>query len=57
MRCTHWRIGSIHEFGTPEYDALIPLNKRQPGSRAVVRLDVDKVGTVCVNPNLHLKFR
>lgn len=40
-------VGTVHEFGTPEYDALLPPEKRKPGSRAVIMIDVDKVGTVC----------
>ncbi|KAJ2921374.1 hypothetical protein H1R20_g15718, partial [Candolleomyces eurysporus] len=39
--------GKVYEFGTPEYEELLPLNKRQPGSRAVIWVDVYKVGTSC----------
>jgi hypothetical protein len=36
----------VHEFGTPEYDALIPVADRKPGSRSAIVIDVHKVGTV-----------
>ncbi|KAG6817368.1 hypothetical protein H0H87_009555 [Tephrocybe sp. NHM501043] len=39
--------GTVHEFGTPEYDALLPLEKRKVGSRSIIMLDVFKVGTSC----------
>ncbi|KAF8965404.1 hypothetical protein BDZ97DRAFT_1658971 [Flammula alnicola] len=39
--------GFFHEIGTPEYEALIGSEKRLPGSRAVIGLDVHKVGTTC----------
>ncbi|KAI0369990.1 hypothetical protein BV20DRAFT_1052885 [Pilatotrama ljubarskyi] len=39
--------GTVHEFGTPEYDALIPHEKRRPGSRSAIVVDVHKVGTSC----------
>jgi len=38
--------GTVYEFGTPEYDAYIPASNRKAGSRAVVVIDVHKVGTV-----------
>ncbi len=38
--------GTIHEYGTPEYEALIPMSKRKPGSRAAIVLDIHKVGSV-----------
>jgi len=37
----------VHEFGTPEYDALIPVTDRKPGSRSAIVIDVHKVGTSC----------
>ncbi len=40
--------GTVHEFGTPEYDALIPAVQRRPGSRAAIVIDVRKVSTVRV---------
>lgn len=39
--------GTFYEFGTPEYDSLLPPGKRRPGSRAVIIVDVHKVGTSC----------
>ncbi|KAF5367763.1 hypothetical protein D9758_009841 [Tetrapyrgos nigripes] len=39
--------GIIHEFGSTEYNTLIPPETRQPGSRAVIMVDVHKVGTAC----------
>jgi len=39
--------GTVHEFGTPEYDALIPPKDRKMGSRCAVVIDVHKVGTSC----------
>jgi hypothetical protein len=36
----------VHEFGTPEYDALLPEGIRHAGSRAAIVLDVFKVSTV-----------
>ena len=38
----------MHEFGTPEYDALIPIVDRKPGSRGAIVVDVHKVGTVSI---------
>lgn len=38
--------GTVHEFGTPEYEALMPLRDRKPGSRAVIAIEVHKVRTV-----------
>ncbi|GLB41255.1 putative pfam:Pyridox_oxidase [Lyophyllum shimeji] len=39
--------GRVYEFGTPEYEALLPPEKRQPGSRSIIMIDVFKVGTSC----------
>ena len=39
--------GTVHEYGTPEYDALLPAHTRKPGSRAAIVVDVHKVGTSC----------
>lgn len=36
----------MYEFDTPEYNALIPLNQRQPGSRSAIVVDIHKVGSV-----------
>jgi len=42
-----WGNGTVHEFGTPEYESLIPPETRQPGSRAAIVVDVHKVGSSC----------
>ncbi|KAF9004556.1 hypothetical protein BDQ17DRAFT_1354214 [Cyathus striatus] len=39
--------GSVYEFGTPEYDALLPGGERTPGSRAAVVVDIYKVASTC----------
>ncbi|EEB93529.1 hypothetical protein MPER_07797 [Moniliophthora perniciosa FA553] len=39
--------GTVYEFGTPEYNSIIPPEQRSPGSRAVIMVDVHKVGTSC----------
>ncbi|KAJ4486576.1 hypothetical protein C8J55DRAFT_21211 [Lentinula edodes] len=39
--------GSVYEFGTTEYNELLPPDVRNPGSRAVIIVDVEKVGTSC----------
>ncbi|KAI0369987.1 hypothetical protein BV20DRAFT_967355 [Pilatotrama ljubarskyi] len=39
--------GTVHEFGTPEYDALIPPSARRPSSRAAIVIDIYKVSTSC----------
>ncbi|KAF5381690.1 hypothetical protein D9615_005597 [Tricholomella constricta] len=39
--------GTVYEFGTPEYEALLPPEKRQIGSRSVIMVDVFKVSTSC----------
>jgi len=39
--------GRVHEFGTPEYEARLPLEKRRPGSRAAIVIDVHRVATSC----------
>ncbi|KAF9043003.1 hypothetical protein BJ165DRAFT_1331510, partial [Panaeolus papilionaceus] len=39
--------GFFHEIGSPEYEALLPPNKRIPGSRAIIGLDIFKVATTC----------
>ncbi|KDQ51343.1 hypothetical protein JAAARDRAFT_41191 [Jaapia argillacea MUCL 33604] len=39
--------GTVHEFGTEEYNTLIPPQKRKPGSRAAIVINVYKVGTSC----------
>ncbi|EJF58548.1 hypothetical protein DICSQDRAFT_66872 [Dichomitus squalens LYAD-421 SS1] len=42
-----WGTGRVFEFGTPEYEELIPSEKRMTGSRAAIVVDVHKVGTSC----------
>ncbi|EGN94293.1 hypothetical protein SERLA73DRAFT_188095 [Serpula lacrymans var. lacrymans S7.3] len=39
--------GTFHEFGTPEFDEYVPLEGRKPGNRAVIVIDIYKVGTSC----------
>ncbi|KAH9931291.1 uncharacterized protein B0H18DRAFT_1083570 [Fomitopsis serialis] len=39
--------GRVLEFGTPEYEELLPPDVRHPGSRCVVVVDIHKVGTSC----------
>ncbi|KLO07052.1 hypothetical protein SCHPADRAFT_860666 [Schizopora paradoxa] len=39
--------GTVHELGTPEYEAKIPPSKRMPGSRSVIVIKVHRVGTSC----------
>ncbi|TFK34649.1 hypothetical protein BDQ12DRAFT_689317 [Crucibulum laeve] len=45
--CRLFGTGTVYEFGTPEYDTLLPAESRQPGSRSVIMVDVHKVGTSC----------
>ncbi|EMD41363.1 hypothetical protein CERSUDRAFT_109966 [Gelatoporia subvermispora B] len=45
--CRLFGRGKVYEFGTSEYDELIPVADRMPGSRAAVVIDVHKVGTSC----------
>ncbi|KDR70181.1 hypothetical protein GALMADRAFT_144857 [Galerina marginata CBS 339.88] len=39
--------GFFYELGSPEYEALVGTERRLPGSRAVIGLDILKVGTTC----------
>ncbi|KWU45294.1 hypothetical protein RHOSPDRAFT_28889 [Rhodotorula sp. JG-1b] len=41
--------GKVFERDSPEYDRLLPVgdHRRLPGSRAIIWLDVDRVGTSC----------
>lgn len=39
-------VGKVHEFGSEGYTALLPDAQRQPGSRAIIEIEVYKVGTV-----------
>ncbi|KDQ59409.1 hypothetical protein JAAARDRAFT_127292 [Jaapia argillacea MUCL 33604] len=45
--CRLFGRGTVHEFDTPEYNALIPPESRKPSSRAAIVIDVHKVGTSC----------
>ncbi|KAI0327275.1 hypothetical protein GY45DRAFT_1327885 [Cubamyces sp. BRFM 1775] len=45
--CRLWGKGTVHEFGTPEYETYIPPEIRRPGSRAAIVIDVHKVSTSC----------
>jgi len=45
--CRLYGKGTVYEFGTPEYEALLPLDKRQTGSRSVIMIDLVKVSTSC----------
>lgn len=38
--------GTVHEYGSPKYNALIPAETRKPGSRAAIVVDVYQVSTV-----------
>ncbi|KAK1235797.1 hypothetical protein PQX77_000970 [Marasmius sp. AFHP31] len=42
-----WGKGTVYEFGTPEYNALVPPESRKPGSRSVIMIDVHKAATSC----------
>jgi len=39
--------GTVYEFGSPEYEALLPPEKRHVGSRAIIMIDVFKASTSC----------
>jgi len=39
--------GRVYEFGTPEYQELLPPSERQPASRSIIMIDVLKVGVSC----------
>lgn len=45
-QCNGALLGTVHEFGTPEYDEFIPPEKRKAGSRAAIVIEVHKVATV-----------
>ncbi|KAI0735545.1 hypothetical protein C8Q76DRAFT_712734 [Earliella scabrosa] len=49
--------GTVHEFGTPEYEKLIPPENRRPGSRAAIVVDVHKVGSSCGYAVPYYEFR
>ena len=46
LTCLCNMLGTVHEFGTPEYNALITPEKRKAGSRSVIVINVHKVATV-----------
>ncbi|KAF8134438.1 hypothetical protein EV363DRAFT_893104 [Boletus edulis] len=39
-------LTTVHEYGSPEYNRLIPATSRKPGSRAAIVIDVYQVGSV-----------
>jgi len=39
--------GTVYEFGSKEYTELIPPEKRNPGSRAVILVDIYQVSSSC----------
>ncbi|KAE9396413.1 hypothetical protein BT96DRAFT_884801 [Gymnopus androsaceus JB14] len=45
--CRLFGTGTVYEYGTPEYNEFIPPETRVPGSRAVIVIDIHKVGTSC----------
>ncbi|KAH9855744.1 hypothetical protein C2E23DRAFT_548495 [Lenzites betulinus] len=54
---TGFSTGTYHEFGSPEYDALITPETRRPGSRAAVVIDVHKVGSSCGHAVPYYEFK
>lgn len=42
----------MHELGSARYEELIPAGERLPGSRAVIEVEIHKVGSVSL-PILH----
>ncbi|KAF8552676.1 hypothetical protein OG21DRAFT_1511162 [Imleria badia] len=40
-------VGTVHEYGSPEYNKLVLAASRKPGSRAAIVIDVYQVGTSC----------
>ncbi|EKM77584.1 hypothetical protein AGABI1DRAFT_77080 [Agaricus bisporus var. burnettii JB137-S8] len=45
--CRLYGKGTVHEFDTPEYNALLSGSKRQPGSRSIIVVDIYHVSTSC----------
>jgi len=45
--CRLFGTGSFHEYGSEEYSKYIPDESRHPSSRAVIVVDIHKVGTSC----------
>ncbi|THH15288.1 hypothetical protein EW146_g5156 [Bondarzewia mesenterica] len=42
-----WGKGTVYEFGTPEFEAYLPPDKRHPGARSVIFVDVHKISSSC----------
>lgn len=40
------RVGRVYEYGSQEFRDLIPEEEELPGARAVIVMDIEKVGTV-----------
>jgi len=45
--CRLFGKGTFHEYGSEDYSKYIPDGTRLPGSRAVIVIDIHKVGTSC----------
>ncbi|KZV88548.1 hypothetical protein EXIGLDRAFT_678810 [Exidia glandulosa HHB12029] len=39
--------GTVHEFGTPEFERLLPTDKRHISARSAIVIDVHRVSTAC----------
>jgi len=39
--------GVVHEFGTPEYERLVPVSRRLAASRSAIVVDIHRVNTSC----------
>ncbi|TFK23311.1 hypothetical protein FA15DRAFT_757322 [Coprinopsis marcescibilis] len=39
--------GKVYEYGTPQYKELLPHDRREPGSRAAIWIDIHRVSTSC----------
>ncbi|KAG6334471.1 hypothetical protein ID866_4619 [Astraeus odoratus] len=46
--------GTVYEYGSPEYETLIPIETRKPGSRAAIVVDVYQASTVNTTRALHI---
>lgn len=44
--------GHYHEYGTPEYERLIPVEDRKPGSRSAIVIDINNIQIVRPFPSL-----
>lgn len=49
--------GTVHEYGTPEYNALISAETRKPGSRAAIVVDIYQIGTVRIRPSRIVAYK